>query len=147
MSDVPDSLAEIADRLFDAVSDDVLLRVADRLLPLVADRLGPLVRQPTPEVQPPGNADLEDPLLTADEVAAILGYTSRYVGRLGRDGALPRFRPPGRKYVRYPKSGVLAYRATGEQPARATVKSGPPHPHQSFGMSQGAGQAPARRRF
>jgi excisionase family DNA binding protein len=40
-------------------------------------------------------------LLTAAEVAQRLGYSERYVWRLGREGVLPRIKLPGRKYVRF----------------------------------------------
>jgi excisionase family DNA binding protein len=60
-----------------------------------------------------------DPLLTARQAAELLGFSERYVWRLGRDGVLPRVKVPGRKYVRFPRSGVLAYRDLGYQgPAR-----------------------------
>jgi excisionase family DNA binding protein len=40
-------------------------------------------------------------LLTAAEVAKRLGYTERYVWRLGREGTIPRVKVAGRKYVRF----------------------------------------------
>jgi excisionase family DNA binding protein len=45
-------------------------------------------------------------LLTAAEVAERLGFTERYVWRLGRDGVLPRIKLPGRKYVRFAEEDV-----------------------------------------
>lgn len=45
-------------------------------------------------------------LLTAAEVAERLGYTERYVWRLGREGLLPRVKLPGRKYVRFAEADV-----------------------------------------
>src|SRR4051812_14515757 len=45
-------------------------------------------------------------LLTAAEVAERLGYTERYVWRLGREGVLPRIKVPGRKYVRFAEIDV-----------------------------------------
>jgi excisionase family DNA binding protein len=52
---------------------------------------------------------LVERLLTAKEVAAILRVTERYVWRLGREGALERIKPPGRKYVLFPESTVRRY--------------------------------------
>lgn len=87
-----------------------------------------------------------DPLLTAAEAAEILGYTELYVWRLGREGTLARFKHPGRKYVRYPKSAVLAFREAGyQQPtprATAHVASA-----ESVGLPQRADQTRTRRRF
>ncbi len=45
-------------------------------------------------------------LLTAAEVAERLGFTERYVWRLGREGVLPRIKLPGRKYVRFAEEDV-----------------------------------------
>ena len=45
-------------------------------------------------------------LLTAAEVAERLGYTERYVWKLGREGVLPRVKLPGRKYVRFAEGDV-----------------------------------------
>jgi excisionase family DNA binding protein len=45
-------------------------------------------------------------LLTAAQVAERLGYTERYVWRLGREGVLPRIKLPGRKYVRFAERDV-----------------------------------------
>lgn len=57
-------------------------------------------------------------LLTAAEVAERLGYSERYVWRLGREGALPRVKVPGRKYVRFCEADVEAFVATGRSVAR-----------------------------
>ena len=60
-----------------------------------------------------------DRLLKPAEAAALLGYTDRYVLRLGRKGTLPRVKPDGSKYVRFRLSDVLAYRdSRRESPAR-----------------------------
>ena len=45
-------------------------------------------------------------LLTAAEVAERLGFTERYVWKLGREGVLPRVKLPGRKYVRFAERDV-----------------------------------------
>ncbi len=45
-------------------------------------------------------------LLTAAEVAERLGYTERYVWKLGREGVLPRIKLRGRKYVRFAEDDV-----------------------------------------
>lgn len=45
-------------------------------------------------------------LLTAAEVAERLGFSERYVWRLGREGVLPRVKVPGRKYVRFCEADV-----------------------------------------
>jgi excisionase family DNA binding protein len=50
--------------------------------------------------------DAPSRLLTAAEVAARLGYTERYVWKLGREGVLPRVKLPGRKYVRFAEADV-----------------------------------------
>jgi excisionase family DNA binding protein len=50
-----------------------------------------------------------DRLLTAAEVAERLGYTERYVWRLGREGVLPRIKVPGRKYVRFSEADVARF--------------------------------------
>ena len=59
---------------------------------------------------------MEEPvgrLLTAAEVAERLGYTERYVWKLGREGVLPRVKLPGRKYVRFPERDVERFIAGG----------------------------------
>jgi excisionase family DNA binding protein len=48
-------------------------------------------------------------LLTAAEVAERLGFTERYVWRLGREGVLPRIKLPGRKYVRFAEEDVAQF--------------------------------------
>jgi excisionase family DNA binding protein len=45
-------------------------------------------------------------LLTAAQVAERLGYTERYVWKLGREGVLPRVKLPGRRYVRFAEEDV-----------------------------------------
>ena len=67
-------------------------------------------------------------LLTAAEVAERLGYTERYVWKLGRQGVLPRIKLPGRKYVRFAEEGVeRLVREARQVPApvrrRAVVRS------------------------
>ena len=61
---------------------------------------------------------LSDRLLTASEVAEILRVTERYVWRLGREGALERIKPPGRKYVLFPESAVRRYLEEGRRPVQ-----------------------------
>ena len=61
-------------------------------------------------------------LLTAAEVAERLGYTERYVWKLGREGVLPRIKLPGRKYVRFAESDVEAFVASCRESVR------PPRP-------------------
>ncbi len=60
-------------------------------------------------------------LLTAAEVAQRLGVTERYVWRLGREGALPRVKAPGRKYVRFCED-VERFIRDGRQIARPPVR-------------------------
>jgi predicted DNA-binding transcriptional regulator AlpA len=67
----------------------------------------------------PRDGSALDPLLEASQVAELLGYTERYVWRLGREGLLPRVKLPGRKYVRFPLSGVIAYVESGRSAVRA----------------------------
>lgn len=50
--------------------------------------------------------DPTGPLLTAAEVADRLGYTERYVWKLGREGVLPRVKLAGRRYVRFAEEHV-----------------------------------------
>ncbi len=57
-------------------------------------------------------------LLTAGEVAERLGYTERYVWRLGREGVLPRIKVPGRKYVRFVEEDVEQFVRDGREPVR-----------------------------
>jgi excisionase family DNA binding protein len=61
-------------------------------------------------------------LLTAAEVAQRLGYTERYVWKLGREGVLPRIKLPGRKYVRFAESDVERFVASCREAVR------PPRP-------------------
>jgi excisionase family DNA binding protein len=72
-------------------------------------------------------------LLTAAEVAERLGFTERYVWRLGRDGVLPRIKLPGRKYVRFAESDVerfvARHRRSGlarRAPSAAELSAAPP---------------------
>lgn len=60
---------------------------------------------------------MSDRALKAAEAATILGVTERYVWRLGREGALPRIKHVGRKYVRFLESDVYAYRESGHRVA------------------------------
>ena len=67
-------------------------------------------------------------LLTAAEVAERLGFTERYVWRLGREGVLPRIKLPGRKYVRFAEEDVdnfvaAARRQPGAERRRPTNAS------------------------
>ena len=61
-------------------------------------------------------------LLTAAEVAERLGVTERYVWRLGREGALPRVKAPGRKYVRFCEEDVERFIRDGRQVARPPAR-------------------------
>lgn len=54
-------------------------------------------------------------LLTAAEVAERLGYTERYVWKLGREGVLPRIKLQGRKYVRFAEDDVERLVREGRQ--------------------------------
>ncbi len=54
-------------------------------------------------------------LLTAAEVAKRLGYTERYVWRLGREGAIPRVKVAGRKYVRFCEADVERFVREGRR--------------------------------
>ena len=58
-------------------------------------------------------------LLTAAEVAERLGYTERYVWKLGREGVLPRIKLPGRKYVRFAENDVERFVASCREQVRA----------------------------
>jgi excisionase family DNA binding protein len=60
-------------------------------------------------------------LLTAAEVAERLGYTERYVWRLGREGVLPRVKVPGRKYVRFAERDVERFVRASREGARVPV--------------------------
>jgi excisionase family DNA binding protein len=66
-------------------------------------------------------------LLTAAEVAERLGFTERYVWRLGREGVLPRIKLPGRKYVRFAEGDVERFIA-GARERPASVRSRRPAP-------------------
>ena len=71
-------------------------------------------------------------LLTAAEVAERLGFTERYVWKLGRERALPRVKIPGRKYVRFCEADVERFvregRRAAEPPARPRAASVLPMP-------------------
>ena len=72
-------------------------------------------------------------LLTAAEVAERLGYTERYVWRLGREGVLPRVKLPGRKYVRFAEEDVerlvdVARRGTSRPAGRVPSRPAAPPP-------------------
>lgn len=54
-------------------------------------------------------------LLTAAEVGERLGYSERYVWKLGREGVLPRVKVPGRKYVRFSEADVDRFVQFGRQ--------------------------------
>ncbi len=69
-------------------------------------------------------------LLTAAEVAERLGFTERYVWRLGREGVLPRIKLPGRKYVRFAEEDVERFVA-GARERPASVRSRRPAPVQA----------------
>ena len=56
-------------------------------------------------------------LLTAAQVAQRLGFTERYVWKLGREGALPRVKVPGRKYVRFSEADVEQFVRAGRREA------------------------------
>jgi len=64
-------------------------------------------------------------------VGERLGYTERYVWRLGRDGVLPRIKLPGRKYVRFAEedvelfiAGALLPSSSGERQRAKGVPAG-----------------------
>lgn len=61
-------------------------------------------------------------LLTAAEVAERLGFTERYVWKVGREGVLPRVKLPGRKYVRFAERDIEDFVAACRERAR------PPRP-------------------
>jgi excisionase family DNA binding protein len=62
-----------------------------------------------------------DRLLTAAQVAERLGFSERYVWRLGREGVLPRVKVPGRKYVRFCESDVDRFVRASRQGALVPV--------------------------
>ncbi len=67
-----------------------------------------------------GVAEIESRLLTAAQVAVRLGFTERYVWKLGREGLLPRVKVPGRKYVRFSEADVERFVREGR---RASVET------------------------
>lgn len=56
----------------------------------------------------------DEAMLTADQVAEVLGVTVRYVWRLGREGRLDVV-AYSRRCVRYPAGGVRAFLADGRK--------------------------------
>jgi excisionase family DNA binding protein len=64
-----------------------------------------------------GMETTSDRLLTAAEVAKRLGFTERYVWKLGREGVLPRVKLPGRKYVRFCEADVDRFVREGRRMA------------------------------
>lgn len=64
-------------------------------------------------------------LLTAAEVAERLGYSERYVWKLGREGVLPRVKVPGRKYVRFCETDVDRFVRAQRQGMRPAPATGP----------------------
>ncbi len=50
-------------------------------------------------------------------MAERLGFTERYVWKLGREGALPRVKLPGRKYVRFCEADVDRFVREGRRTA------------------------------
>ena len=78
--------------------------------------------------QVPGRAvvlvETKGRLLTAAEVAERLGYTERYVWKLGREGVLPRVKLPGRKYVRFAEEDVERLVQEGRQASGPSVRRG-----------------------
>src|SRR3712207_9216925 len=67
---------------------------------------------------PGGGMEANSRLLTAAEVAERLGYSERYVWKLGREGVLPRIKLPGRKYVRFAESDVERFVESCREAAR-----------------------------
>ena len=65
-------------------------------------------------------------LLTAAQVAERLGYTERYVWRLGREGVLPRIKLPGRKYVRFAERDVDRFVVRHRRDAIASARVAAP---------------------
>ena len=74
----------------------------------------------------------DERLLTAAEVAERLGYTKRYVGKLGREGVLPRVKMPGRKSVRFAPEDVDRFvregRRLATRPVPGVLRAVPPLP-------------------
>lgn len=89
---------------------------------------------------PPGDGH-GDQLLTAEEAAALLGVSERYVWKLGRDGALPR-RSVGKKYVRFARRDVIAY-----QESQAVAGPTPPVVRSTVASARQQRPARERRRF
>jgi hypothetical protein len=112
-----------------------LARLHPEDIEAIAERLAELQGEATAPPQSAAQDYESDPLLTAEEVGRLLGHTERYVWRLGREGALARVKPPGRKYVRFPLSGVLAYRESGYLATTAPGSSAGPS---GFGLGRRA---------
>jgi excisionase family DNA binding protein len=92
-----------------------------------------------------GHQDDDDRLLTGQEAAQLLGVSDRYVGRLGREGALERVEV-GRKYVRYPRSAVIAFAKSGR--SRRQARQIPAAPTlATAGRPTGLAGREGRRRF
>jgi excisionase family DNA binding protein len=64
-------------------------------------------------------------LLTAAEVAELLGTTERYVWSLGRRGVLPRVILPGGRLVRFEESAVDELIAAGRTAETSTPARAP----------------------
>jgi excisionase family DNA binding protein len=64
-------------------------------------------------------------LLTAADVAELLGTTERYVWALGRRGLLPRIVLPGGRLVRFTRGDVDAMIAAGRDGSAANRREPP----------------------
>lgn len=88
---------------------------------------------------------MNGPLLTADQVAELLGVTTRYVWRLGREGELPRIEL-GPNSVRFDRGDIDAFieqRRSGPRVSRAHVE-----PRKRTGKpGKGARSTAPRKRF
>jgi excisionase family DNA binding protein len=71
-------------------------------------------------------------LMTASEVARRLGYSERYVWKLGREGVLPRVKLPGRKYVRFCEADVERFVREGRQVSPSEAGGSRPRFARSF---------------
>ena len=74
----------------------------------------------------------DERLLTAAEVAQRLGYTERYVWKLGREGVLSRVKLPRRKYVRFAPEDIDRFvregRRLATRPVPGVLRAVPPLP-------------------
>lgn len=61
---------------------------------------------------------LAEPLLSAEQVAELLGVSERYVWRLGRDGELPRVNVG--RYVRFDPADLRAFIEQRKQRGRGS---------------------------